>query len=341
MPVRRLLLASLVAVAALVVLPWALPGKAGAATKLGKVSPPFPLLAPSGNFVQLQTATIPYTVPPPGGVITGWSHMGSAEDGSAGSGRLQLWRRVGTTTDFFLVRRSDLESFTAGIVNSFATRLPVSGGDRLGLRSENAASRYGGVSGDNVLELAGGDPAPGETRGAVPGPPESATLVNVAAVLEADADGDGFGDETQDQCPTNATTQGPCPPVPAPQPTPQPTSTCKGEPATIVGTGGVDKLSGTPSADVIAALGGNDKASGLAGNDLICGGAGKDNVKGGSGKDTLLGQKGKDTLKGGSGKDTLLGQKGKDTLKGGGGKDTCTGGKGNDTASACEIEKSI
>ncbi len=160
--------------------------------------------------MQLQTATIPYTVPPPGGVITGWSHMGSAEDGSAGSGRLQLWRQVGMTTDFFLVGRSDLESFTAGIVNPFATRLPVSGGEMLGLRGENAASTYGGMAGDNVLELSGGDPAPGETRSAV-GAPEPVTLVNVSAVLEPDADGDGFGDETQDQCPTNATTQGPCP----------------------------------------------------------------------------------------------------------------------------------
>jgi hypothetical protein len=209
--VKRVSLPSLVAVAALVVLPWALPGKAGAATQLGQVSPPFPLLLPSGNFVQLQTATIPYTVPPPGGVITGWSHMGSAEDGSAGSGRLQLWGRVGMTTDFSLVGRSDLESFTAGIVNPFATRLPVSGGEILGLRGENAASTYDGMAGDNVLELPGGDPAPGETRSAVGAPEDLLTLVNVSAVLEPDADGDGFGDETQDQCPTSATTQGPCP----------------------------------------------------------------------------------------------------------------------------------
>jgi hypothetical protein len=209
-PLRRVSLPSLVAVAALVVLPWTLPGRAGAATQLGQVSPPEPFLSPSGNFVQLQTATIPYTVPPPGGVITGWSQTGSAEDGSAGSGRLQLWRQVGLTTDFFLVGRSDLESFTAGILNSFATRLPVSGGEILGLRLENAASRYGGMAGDNVLELSGGDPAPGETRGPA-GAPEPETLVNVSAVLEADADGDGFGDETQDQCPTDASTQGPCP----------------------------------------------------------------------------------------------------------------------------------
>jgi hypothetical protein len=216
---RRFSLASLVAVAALVVVPWALPGKAGAATQLGQVSPPEPFLSPSGNFVQLQTATIPYTVPPPGGVITGWSQTGSAEDGSAGSGRFQVWRQVGMTTDFSLVARSDLESFTAGILNFFATRVPVSGGEILGLRSENAASRYGGESGDNVLELSGGDPAPGETRSAA-GAPEPETLVNVSAVLEADTDGDGFGDETQDQCPMSATTQGPCP-TPAAAPTGQ------------------------------------------------------------------------------------------------------------------------
>jgi Ca2+-binding RTX toxin-like protein len=99
--------------------------------------------------------------------------------------------------------------------------------------------------------------------------------------------------------------------------------TCKGKPATIVGTNGNDVRSGTPGKDVIVGLGGNDTLSGIAGNDVICGGAGED------------------TLKGGKGKDSLLGQKGKDTLKGGGGKDLCKGGKGNDTASKCEVEKSI
>jgi hypothetical protein len=75
------------------------------------------------------------------------------------------------------------------------------------------------MAGDNVLELSGADPAPGETRSAV-GAPDPVTLLNVSAVLEPDADGDGFGDETQDQCPTNATTQGPCP-TPAAAPTGQ------------------------------------------------------------------------------------------------------------------------
>jgi Ca2+-binding RTX toxin-like protein len=88
--------------------------------------------------------------------------------------------------------------------------------------------------------------------------------------------------------------------------------TCKGKPATIVGTNGTDVRKGTPGKDVIVGLGGNDKLSGLAGNDLICGGEGKDALNGGKGKDKLFGDAGKDTLKGGPGKDTLKGGAGKD-----------------------------
>ena len=73
------------------------------------------------------------------------------------------------TNDFFLVGRSDLESFTAGILNFFATRVPVSGGEILGLRSENAGSRYGGVPGDNVLEWPAVIPLPARP-GALLGP---------------------------------------------------------------------------------------------------------------------------------------------------------------------------
>jgi glucose/arabinose dehydrogenase len=87
---------------------------------------------------------------------------------------------------------------------------------------------------------------------------------------------------------------------------------CKGIPATIVGTDGSDVRSGTPGRDVIVGLGGNDKLSGFAGNDLICGGAGRDTLQGGKGSDQLDGQEGKDILKGGPGKDKLNGGPGKD-----------------------------
>jgi Ca2+-binding RTX toxin-like protein len=92
------------------------------------------------------------------------------------------------------------------------------------------------------------------------------------------------------------------------------TTTCKGQPVTLVGTQGNDVGRGTPGRDVIAGLGGNDTVSGLGGNDLICGGSGKDKLKGGPGNDKLFGQSGKDTLKGGGADDTCKGGKGKDTL---------------------------
>jgi RTX calcium-binding nonapeptide repeat (4 copies)/Cellulase (glycosyl hydrolase family 5) len=89
-------------------------------------------------------------------------------------------------------------------------------------------------------------------------------------------------------------------------------STCKGNPATIVGTDGKDVGKGTSGKDVMVGLGGNDKLAGLAGNDLICGGAGRDTLKGGKGDDELYGEAGKDTLKGGAGNDKLKGGAGKD-----------------------------
>ncbi len=96
------------------------------------------------------------------------------------------------------------------------------------------------------------------------------------------------------------------------RPAPAPLSTCKGKPATIVGTEGNDVRKGTSGKDVMVGLGGNDKLSGLGGNDVICGGSGKDALNGGKGNDKLYGEAGKDTLKGGPSNDKLKGGAGKD-----------------------------
>jgi Ca2+-binding RTX toxin-like protein len=175
------------------------------------------------------------------------------------------------------------------------------------------------ATGENFLFKAGnlGD---GQSDSFAPGPANF--LVNVSAVVEPDCDKDGLGDESQDtnlsSCAPGTTPTGPAPTLPSGAP-----ATCRGKPATIVGTNGSDARTGSQGPDVIVALGGNDTLSGLGGNVVICAGAGKD------------------TLKGGKGKDSLLGQKGKDALKGGPGRDLCKGGKGRDTASKCEVEKSI
>jgi hypothetical protein len=117
----------------------------------------------------------------------------------------------------------------------------------------------------------------------------------------------------------------------APTPRGQAPPTCKGKPATVVGTNGIETpgqfppgFHGTPGPDVIVALGGSDGViAGGDGNDLICGG------------------KGADYLVGGQGNDTLLGQAGRDSLNGAGGEDNCEGSKGADHADLCEVEKSI
>ena len=117
-----------------------------------------------------------------------------------------------------------------------------------------------------------------------------------------------------------------------PGPGPGPRSTrCAGKPATIVGTGGPDRLRGTKRRDVIAALGGNDRVRGLGGNDLVCGGKGKDTLRGGRGKDVLRGDVGNDRLLGDAGKDRLLGGAGRDKLVGGPGRDKLLGGPGRDS----------
>lgn len=103
---------------------------------------------------------------------------------------------------------------------------------------------------------------------------------------------------------------------------------CGGRNATIVGTGGPDRLRGTPGPDVIAGLGGADVIRGLGGNDVICGGAGPDVLEGGAGADRLLGGAARDLLRGGPGRDALLGGPGPDRLVGGAGLDALSGGAG-------------
>jgi len=124
-----------------------------------------------------------------------------------------------------------------------------------------------------------------------------------------------------------------------------PTATCRGVPATIVGTGGNDALVGTTARDVIAAFGGDDSIASLSGRDLVCAGRGSDRVGagsaadrvfGGAGKDRLLGRGGPDVLRGGAAGDVLKGNRGNDRLRGGSGNDRCRGGAGADSIRGCE-----
>lgn len=106
------------------------------------------------------------------------------------------------------------------------------------------------------------------------------------------------------------------------------TASCRGKPATFVGTAGADRLRGTRRRDVIVARRGDDRIKALRGHDLVCAGAGNDRLVGGRGDDHLRGGPGADLIKGGRGDDLLHGNQGR--------RDDCRGGRGNDRLRACE-----
>jgi hypothetical protein len=222
---------------------------------------------------------------------------------------------------------SATETIVAGAVRTVPTRLPVQGGDYLGVNMPTdppgqlgllAVPLPGAVFG--IWEPALGD---GEVRAATEIRPDDLTMLYNADV-EPDCDRDAFGDETQDPDSTTC--------IPR---------SCAGKKATIVGSSQEgDRLVGTPKPDVIASVDGNDRVLGRGGNDTICGGDGRDRILGGPGRDRLIGEAGRDKLNGQAGGDKLNGQAGKDVLKGGGGKDTCAGGGGRDRDSGCETSTS-
>jgi uncharacterized repeat protein (TIGR01451 family) len=122
-------------------------------------------------------------------------------------------------------------------------------------------------------------------------------------------------------------------------------ATCAGVPATVIGTGGADRLVGTRGNDVVLARRGADVIRTFAGHDVVCAGRGADVVRAGiwadrvfgnRGDDRLLGGGGADDLFGNRGADRLFGRSGADKLNGGPGLDACRGNRGADLELRCE-----
>ena len=300
----------------------ALPSGARAATQLGQTFTPGSANScnglPDWEVVQTGRADGVSYAAPSAGVLTSWSFQSASVQTEL---TLRVFRPTATAHQYQVISdggKLRVIPASSGL-HTFPTQRSVESGDIIGIRSTSGecASDTGNAADTYDLRFTTAT-AVGAVGTYIP---VSGEIFDISAQLEPDCDKDGLGDETQDtnlsSCPPATTPAGP---IPGPGGAPV---TCKGKPATIVGTNGNDARTGSQGPDVIVGLGGNDKLSGIAGNDVICGGPGKD------------------LLKGGKGKDNLLGQGGKDKLKGGGGKDVCTGGKGKDTASKCEVEKSI
>jgi hypothetical protein len=189
-------------------------------------------------------------------------------------------------------------------------------------------SAFGG--GGGLLSL---DPATGTVTPVASGPlyTQPVDLAPLAAgpVLVAD-----FGELTPGALLSYDRTSGVTTPVVSGAPLDDPSSVvveppvCRGATATIVGSTGDDRLTGTRFSDVISALDGNDVVKGDRGNDIVCGGQGRDRVNGGQGADELGGE---------GGKDRVIGAEGPDFLDGGPGRDRCNGKSSHkDRAVACE-----
>jgi hypothetical protein len=297
-----------------------IPSGASAATTIGETFDPSSLgvegLECSSNFTRLQSVSpgAAYAAPS-AGVITRWSFEADPVT-TSGDIKFKVARPAPGAdftgdADFTVIGESAFVAPALGELTSYPIRIPVQAGDVIGTYTATGGPCSREQPG-YALHYKEDDVLPGTPTTFMR---ESNIQVDVSAILEPDCDKDGLGDETQDS------DLGLCLGL-----------TCKGTPATIVGTPGNDVRSGTPGVDVMVGQGGSDTLSGLAGNDVICGGPGKDKLRGGPGNDFLSGQKGNDKL---------VGQKGKDKLSGKKGKDVCIGGAGTDKAKGCENTKSI
>jgi ABC-2 type transport system ATP-binding protein len=105
------------------------------------------------------------------------------------------------------------------------------------------------------------------------------------------------------------------------------------------GTGGADRIKGTPGPDAIAGGGGRDRLKGKNGNDCLIGQGGGDRLGGGKGSDLLRAGKGADRVSGGKGGDHVraIGG-GHDVVRCGPGRDKVRVDR-RDRTRGCEVVK--
>jgi hypothetical protein len=191
-----------------------LPSSGLAATEIGRLAPQGTGLACAANEGHTVSTVAsgqpnPWAVPAGGGVITEWKTRAGAGGGTMA---LQILSQdAANNGTFSVLAESAVETPAASAVDTFKTRLPVKGGELLGLRVASASPdcRYT-APGQGFTEFSK-TPAALPNSGPVMYPNGTADLgINVTASIEADKDNDGFGDETQDGCPKKGNRQDDC-----------------------------------------------------------------------------------------------------------------------------------
>jgi hypothetical protein len=176
---------------------------ASASTILGTTSTSATIPCQAGAFTAVQVVPPPSTTYAAGsnGVITQWSFAAGPD---AIQVRLGVLRPIAASS-YELVGESAVATTQAGVVNTYATRIPVRAGDALGLTPGSAGACLA-ASGGATVRFGPAALGVGQSAQFVDG----SGALPVAAVLEADGDGDGYGDETQDLCATQPSTHGAC-----------------------------------------------------------------------------------------------------------------------------------
>jgi hypothetical protein len=179
----------IVAVAA-VAFALATPAGTGAATQLGETFvPPSGFCDPGFTNVAAGSPSDSYTVPERG-VITSWSYQADATPPMVA---LKIFRNDGGGT-FTVLSDSGLHTPAPNQLLVIPARIPVSGGEVIGLYTSNAeCGRLG--SGYSTFYRPSNSGV--GSMSAYAGP--ASYQLDISAVFEADCDRDGFGDDSQDQ----------------------------------------------------------------------------------------------------------------------------------------------
>ena len=158
-----------------------------------------------------------------------------------------------SATAYKVVGESTGHILTDDRFRTFATRIPVSGGERLGLKTppgsgvQVGSSGTSGDSGDIVATT--GNATVGQTFTATNF--ATSSYMAISAVVEPDADHDQYGDISQDDCPADPTRQtGPCVTDLSLALAAAPASIAQGEAAVVSGT--VDATLATASGATVS-----------------------------------------------------------------------------------------
>jgi hypothetical protein len=180
----------------------AVPASVPAAVTIGQTAPGPGTIAgcQGGTLWAQQEVTAPpvYTVPEGGGVLTSWSVQGA--NFASGPVKLKLVRRAADGTSYAIVAEDSFQPVAQGVLNTYAARIPVTGGEILSLWLQTSAACYFSAADGNSVRYRSGGPYPEPSVGEVFATNIEQTFarLNVSAVVEPDCDNDGLGDETQD-----------------------------------------------------------------------------------------------------------------------------------------------